>query len=103
MFSHLAFICNSSDRQDYQHAGLPLPSILSFCSSPFEVFLKNACFYIFPSAKAAKGQASKVNINSSLVEDIISLEEVKEDMAAVLTTLKDDFSRNLSIRTSPGA
>nr|ACI69069.1 Ribosome recycling factor, mitochondrial precursor [Salmo salar] len=54
-------------------------------------------------AKAAKGQASKVNINSSLVEDIISLEEVKEDMAAVLTTLKDDFSRNLSIRTSPGA
>lgn len=44
-----------------------------------------------------------MNINSSLVEDIISLEEVKEDMAAVLTTLKDDFSRNLSIRTSPGA
>ncbi|XP_020340430.1 ribosome-recycling factor, mitochondrial isoform X2 [Oncorhynchus kisutch] len=28
---------------------------------------------------------------------------MKEDMAAVLTTLKDDFSRNLSIRTSPGA
>ncbi|CAB1352107.1 unnamed protein product [Coregonus sp. 'balchen'] len=54
-------------------------------------------------AKAAKGQASKVNINSSLVEDIISLEEVKEDMAAVLTTLKDDFSRNLSIRTSPAS
>ncbi|KAK2871406.1 hypothetical protein Q8A67_023933 [Cirrhinus molitorella] len=51
----------------------------------------------------AKGQTAKVNINAALVEDIISLEEVKEDMAAVLTTLKEDFSRNLSIRTSPGA
>lgn len=50
----------------------------------------------------AKGQTAKVNIKAALVEDIISLEEVKEDMAAVLTTLKDDFSRNLSIRTSPG-
>ncbi|XP_023841917.1 ribosome-recycling factor, mitochondrial-like [Salvelinus sp. IW2-2015] len=54
-------------------------------------------------AKAAKGQAAKVNINSSLAEDIISLEEVKEEMAAVLTALKEDFSRNLSIKTSPGA
>uniref|UniRef100_A0A673NA60 Ribosome-recycling factor, mitochondrial n=1 Tax=Sinocyclocheilus rhinocerous TaxID=307959 RepID=A0A673NA60_9TELE len=50
----------------------------------------------------AKGQTAKVNINAALVEDIISLEEVKEDMAAVLATLKEDFSRNLSIRTSPG-
>lgn len=51
----------------------------------------------------AKAQTSKVNINAALVEDIISLEEVKEDMTAVLAALKDDFSRNLSIRTSPGA
>lgn len=50
----------------------------------------------------AKGQTAKVNINAALVEDIISLEEVKEDMAAVLTVLKEDFSRNLSVRTSPG-
>lgn len=50
----------------------------------------------------AKGQTAKVNIKAALVDDIISLEEVKEDMAAVLTTLKEDFSRNLSIRTSPG-
>uniref|UniRef100_A0A8C2FZW9 Ribosome-recycling factor, mitochondrial n=1 Tax=Cyprinus carpio TaxID=7962 RepID=A0A8C2FZW9_CYPCA len=54
------------------------------------------------SKPKAKGQTAKVNINAALVEDIISLEEVKEDMAAVLTTLKEDFSRNLSIRTSPG-
>ncbi|KAJ8401985.1 hypothetical protein AAFF_G00375660 [Aldrovandia affinis] len=51
----------------------------------------------------AKGQQAKVNINVALVEDIINLEGVKEDMTAVLTNLKSDFSRNLSIRTSPGA
>ena len=50
----------------------------------------------------AKGQSAKVNINSALVEDIISLDEVKADMSAVLNALKDDFTRNLSIRTSPG-
>ncbi|KAK6315625.1 hypothetical protein J4Q44_G00131490 [Coregonus suidteri] len=54
-------------------------------------------------AKAAKGQAAEVNINSSLVEDIISLEEVNEEMAAILTALKEEFSQNLSIKTSPGA
>uniref|UniRef100_A0A673NGV3 Ribosome-recycling factor, mitochondrial n=1 Tax=Sinocyclocheilus rhinocerous TaxID=307959 RepID=A0A673NGV3_9TELE len=59
--------------------------------------------YATKKSKAkAKGQTAKVNINAALVEDIISLEEVKEDMAAVLATLKEDFSRNLSIRTSPG-
>ncbi|KAL6472758.1 hypothetical protein MHYP_G00189460 [Metynnis hypsauchen] len=65
------------------------------------------CFvrhYATKKSKAkAKGQAAKVSINAALVEDIISLEEVKEDMATVLTTLKDDFSRNLGIRTSAGA
>lgn len=43
-----------------------------------------------------------MNLNSALVEDIISLDEVKADMAAVLSALKDDFTRSLSIRTSPG-
>ncbi|XP_036451603.1 ribosome-recycling factor, mitochondrial [Colossoma macropomum] len=60
--------------------------------------------YATKKSKAkAKGQAAKVSINAALVEDIISLEEVKEDMAVVLATLKDDFSRNLGIRTSSGA
>lgn len=63
----------------------------SFCSFPF---------FIFPVK--AKGQSAKVNINTALVEDIISLDEVKEDMTGVLNALKDDFTRNLSIRTSPG-
>lgn len=56
---------------------------------------------VSPQAKT-KGQAAKVNLNSALVEDIISLDEVKADMAAVLSALKDDFTRSLSIRTSPG-
>ncbi|XP_049595148.1 ribosome-recycling factor, mitochondrial [Syngnathus scovelli] len=65
-----------------------------------------ACIRLYATKKAkakTKGQAAKVNISAALVEDIISLEEVKEDMAAVVNALKDDFTRNLSIRTSPGA
>lgn len=61
-------------------------------------------FYATKKAKAkAKGQATKLNINSALVKDIISLKEVKKDMDAVLDALKEDFTRNLNIRTSPGA
>ncbi|XP_034048028.1 ribosome-recycling factor, mitochondrial [Thalassophryne amazonica] len=60
--------------------------------------------YATKKAKAkAKSQPAKLNINASLVEDIISLDEVKEDMTAVVETLKEDFTRNLSIRTSAGA
>ncbi|XP_060916678.1 ribosome-recycling factor, mitochondrial [Labrus mixtus] len=65
-----------------------------------------ACSRLYATKKSkakAKGQAAKVNINSALVEDIISLDEVREDMTAVLSALKDDFTRNLSIRTSAGA
>ncbi|XP_061603397.1 ribosome-recycling factor, mitochondrial isoform X1 [Phyllopteryx taeniolatus] len=63
-----------------------------------------ARLYATKKAKAkTKGQAAKMNISAALVEDIISLEEVKEDMTAVVNALKDDFTRNLSIRTSPGA
>ncbi|XP_059214084.1 ribosome-recycling factor, mitochondrial [Centropristis striata] len=65
-----------------------------------------ACTRLYATKKAkskAKGQSAKVNINSALVEDIISLQEVEEDMTAVLNALKDDFTRNLSIRTSAGA
>ncbi|KAM9821167.1 ribosome-recycling factor, mitochondrial [Neosynchiropus ocellatus] len=61
-------------------------------------------FYATKKAKAkSKGQSAKVSINTALVEDIISLDEVKQEMSAVLSALKDDFTRNLSIRTSPGA
>ena len=66
-------------------------SLTAFLPSPLLVF----------QAKA-KGQSAKVNINSALVEDIISLDEVEADMRAVLDALKDDFTRNLSIRTTPG-
>ncbi|CAK6959350.1 ribosome-recycling factor%2C mitochondrial [Scomber scombrus] len=65
-----------------------------------------ACARLYATKKAkakAKGQSAKMNINSALVEDIINLGEVKEDMTAVVNALKDDFTRNLSIRTSPGA
>ncbi|KAH0615608.1 hypothetical protein JD844_005062 [Phrynosoma platyrhinos] len=53
-------------------------------------------------ALKGKGQ-TRVHINASLVEDIISLEEVNEDMRSVLKSLQEDFSKTLNIRTSPGA
>uniref|UniRef100_A0A8B9JUZ8 Ribosome-recycling factor, mitochondrial n=1 Tax=Astyanax mexicanus TaxID=7994 RepID=A0A8B9JUZ8_ASTMX len=100
-----------------------LRSVLSFTRSPLlpactrvPPLLQHRCphpdvpppcyarHYATKKSKAkAKGQTGKVSINAALVEDIISLEEVKEDMATVLETLKDDFSRNLGIRTSAGA
>ncbi|XP_064379995.1 ribosome-recycling factor, mitochondrial isoform X2 [Dromaius novaehollandiae] len=58
------------------------------------------------ATKKAKGKGqtqAKVNISAALVEDIINLEETNEDMQAVVEALKEDFSRNLNIRTSPGA
>lgn len=54
-----------------------------------------------PPAKG-KGQLGKVKINTELVHDILNLEEVKEGMAAILLSLKEEYSRNLSLRTSPG-
>lgn len=49
-----------------------------------------------------KGQA-RVNINTALVEDIINFKDVEQDMKTVVDSLKEDFNKNLSIRTSPGA
>ncbi|KAM3911738.1 ribosome-recycling factor, mitochondrial isoform 1-T2 [Leptodactylus fuscus] len=49
-----------------------------------------------------KGQA-RVNINAALVEDIINLKDVEQDMKNAVDSLKEDFNKNLSIRTSPGA
>ncbi|XP_042365294.1 ribosome-recycling factor, mitochondrial [Plectropomus leopardus] len=73
---------------------------------PNTTCLPVACTRLYATKKTkgkAKGQSAKVNINAALVEDIISLGEVEEDMTAVVSALKDDFTRNLSIRTSPGA
>lgn len=61
--------------------------------SDFPVFL--------PPAKA-KGQSAKLNINAALVEDIVDLDALRAEMAAVVSALKDDFTRSLSIRTSLG-
>ncbi|XP_039362546.1 ribosome-recycling factor, mitochondrial isoform X1 [Mauremys reevesii] len=56
-------------------------------------------------AKAkGKGQTqARVNINAALVEDIVSLGEVNGEMQAVVEALREEFGKNLTIRTSPGA
>lgn len=89
----------------YQHAGesFHFSGLRSFSFSLFFSMVQSPlCLPHFSTTAKAKTQLTKVNINAALVEDIISLEEVKENMAGVLATLKDDFSRNLGIRTSPG-
>ncbi|XP_046757722.1 ribosome-recycling factor, mitochondrial isoform X5 [Gallus gallus] len=58
------------------------------------------------ATKKAKGKGqtqAKVNISAALVEDIINLEETNTDMQAVVEALKEDFNRNLNVRTSQGA
>ncbi|XP_053328730.1 ribosome-recycling factor, mitochondrial [Spea bombifrons] len=56
------------------------------------------------SKTKSKAQSqTRININSSLVEDIINLEDVKQEMRNVVDNLKEDFNKNLSIRTSTGA
>ncbi|NWU61953.1 RRFM protein, partial [Pterocles burchelli] len=54
-------------------------------------------------AKGKRQSQARVNISAALVEDIINLEETNEEMQAVVEALKEDFGRNFSIRTSPGA
>lgn len=43
-----------------------------------------------------------MSINASLVEDIVSLEALREDLQGVVRGLQEELSRNVSIRTSPG-
>ncbi|XP_035963725.1 ribosome-recycling factor, mitochondrial isoform X6 [Halichoerus grypus] len=61
----------------------------------------------FATKKAkAKGKGqfqTRVNLNAALVEDIISLEEVDEEMKSVMEVLKDNFNKTVNIRTSPGS
>ncbi|XP_029024882.1 ribosome-recycling factor, mitochondrial [Betta splendens] len=88
------------------HPPLASTSALSPLLCPGGACHPAACARLYATKKAkakAKGQSAKVNINTALVEDIISLDAVMGDMSEVLNALKDDFTRNLSIRTSPGA
>ncbi|NXA34780.1 RRFM protein, partial [Eudromia elegans] len=64
--------------------------------------LDNSLTTLLPAKGKGQTQA-RVNISAALVEDIINLEETNEDMQAVVEALKEDFNRNLNIRTSPGA
>uniref|UniRef100_A0A8C8VGA7 Ribosome-recycling factor, mitochondrial n=1 Tax=Pelusios castaneus TaxID=367368 RepID=A0A8C8VGA7_9SAUR len=51
-----------------------------------------------------KGQTqARVNISAALVEDIINLNELNDEMQSVMEVLKEDFGKNLNIRTSLGA
>ncbi|KAJ3605336.1 hypothetical protein NHX12_027383 [Muraenolepis orangiensis] len=93
----------------YRPVGVPVPvqtpgPVLTPVLTPVLSDRITSRFYATKKSKAkVKGQPSKVNLNWSLVEDIMDLDQVKGDMTAVLDTLKDEFTRSLGIRTSPGA
>ncbi|KAL7980842.1 hypothetical protein Chor_001996 [Crotalus horridus] len=70
-------------------------------AGPEEVLSNQRALVLLSTAKG-KGQV-RVNINTSLVEDIINLEEVNEEMNSVVKTLQENFNKTLSIRTNPGA
>ncbi|XP_059720877.1 ribosome-recycling factor, mitochondrial isoform X2 [Haemorhous mexicanus] len=87
-----------------------LPRAPGGCPAPLPAGCGPCVQHMLPSRQLAtkkakgKGQSqAKVNISAALVEDIINLEETSEDMQAVIEALKEDFSRNLNVRTSPGA
>ncbi|XP_071622329.1 ribosome-recycling factor, mitochondrial isoform X2 [Heliangelus exortis] len=87
-----------------------LPQLPAGCPDPLRFGCQRGVHQVLLSrqfaTKKAKGKGqsqAKVNIKAALVEDIINLEETSEDMQAVVEALKEDFSRNLSVRTSPGA
>nr|XP_045373535.1 ribosome-recycling factor, mitochondrial isoform X1 [Camelus bactrianus] len=64
-----------------------------------------ARYFATKKAKAkGKGQSqTRMNLNTALVEDIISLKDVDEEMKSVIEALKDNFNKTVNIRTSPGS
>ncbi|MEJ1275043.1 mitochondrial ribosome recycling factor [Cricetulus griseus] len=107
----LEFLCNPSSR--CYHATLTRP-ISEISMKPVHVQQHDHRQYLaypavpvrqFATKKAkAKGKGqpqARVNINTALVEDIISLEEVGEEMRSVMEALKDNFNKTLNIRTAP--
>ncbi|KFO82566.1 hypothetical protein N303_06232 [Cuculus canorus] len=93
--------CGAVRRLPQAPAGCPA-SLLDGCGQRVQLVL--LARQLATKKAKGKGQApAKVNISAALVEDIINLEETNEDMQAVIEALKEDFSRNLSVRTSPGA
>ncbi|KAM9370966.1 ribosome-recycling factor, mitochondrial [Phaethornis superciliosus] len=105
-FRHLSPLLYSSSSA----AVRAFPQVPSGCPDPLRFGCQGGVRQVLLTrhlaTKKAKGKGqsqAKVNIKAALVEDIINLEETSEDMQAVVEALKEDFSRNLSVRTSPGA
>ncbi|KAM9324920.1 ribosome-recycling factor, mitochondrial [Gastrophryne carolinensis] len=60
------------------------------------------------ATKSSKGKSkghaqARVNINASLVEEVIDLKTVEQELKTALDSLKEDFNKSLNIRTSPSA
>ncbi|XP_007901006.1 ribosome-recycling factor, mitochondrial [Callorhinchus milii] len=80
-------------------------ALLTSCSQCWALQAPQSRQFATKKTKAkGKGQPqARVNINAALVDDIINLNELKEEMLQIVEKLQDDYGKNLSIRTSPGA
>ncbi|XP_077987067.1 ribosome-recycling factor, mitochondrial-like [Glandiceps talaboti] len=77
------------------------------CRSPY--LLNNNCYVVtvLPircyAKKKGKKHTSKIDVSRSADDDILDLQDVKYKMQTVLDHLKEDYVKQVTVRTSPGA
>ena len=68
---------------------------------PYYQFARN--FAKSKDRKKEKGKAVKVEVNEGQLASVISLEKFKSQMDKSVATMKDEFIKNLSLRSTTGA
>ncbi|XP_070581670.1 ribosome-recycling factor, mitochondrial-like [Ptychodera flava] len=77
----------------------PVRTVQMFDWNSTSVLASSVRFY----AKKGKKHTPKVDLSQSADEDILDLQEVKDRMQTVIDHLKDEYVKQLSVRTSPGS
>lgn len=79
-----------------KETGLQIP-----CSSVIVISARN--YAKSKDKKKEKGKPSKVEVNEEQLSSVVNLEKLKGQMDKSLETLKEEFVKNLSLRSSTGA
>uniref|UniRef100_A0A8D2CLX9 Ribosome-recycling factor, mitochondrial n=1 Tax=Sciurus vulgaris TaxID=55149 RepID=A0A8D2CLX9_SCIVU len=90
---------NTVSGRQHNHRQYPAIAVQHFATMAYPAI----AVHHFATKKVKDFSQTRVNINITLVEDIINLEEVDEEMKTVIEALKDNFNKTLTIRTSPGS
>ncbi|XP_013135395.1 PREDICTED: ribosome-recycling factor, mitochondrial [Papilio polytes] len=53
--------------------------------------------------KEKKGKGTKVEINPAMMSEVVAVDKIQERCKAVIEKLKDDFAKNLSLRSTTGS